>query len=121
MTKSSCERKLNQPCLVLSTSPDEAIAKRLAQTLVEEQLAACVSMIPQITSVYMWQGEIESDTEVQLLIKSDRVRLPALESRLMSLHPYEVPEFLVLDVDSGSEDYLAWLGQSLKRETPDVV
>jgi len=87
---------------------------KIARRLVEEHLAACVSLIPAIQSVYRWQGSVESATEVLLLIKSGLEQLPALETRLHQLHGYETPEFLVLDVESGSHRYLEWLRASLE-------
>jgi periplasmic divalent cation tolerance protein len=84
---------------------------------VEEHLAACVSILPAMHSVYRWKGNIESASEVLLLIKTGLEQLPALETRLHQLHSYETPEFLVLDVESGSHAYLAWLRASLEPGT----
>lgn len=100
--------------IVLTTTggPDEAAS--LARVLVEERLAACATLIPAVQSIYRWQGEVESSTETLLLIKTVTDKLPALEARLHELHPYQVPEFLVLEVESGSHAYLDWLHASLK-------
>ena len=98
--------------IVLTTLAADADAAALARTLVDERLAACVNVLPVMTSVYRWQGGLEQEREQQLVIKTARGRLPALEARLRQLHPYEVPEFLVLDVSGGSEAYLRWLGES---------
>jgi periplasmic divalent cation tolerance protein len=104
--------------LILTTvaTPDEA--RRLAHTLVEEQLAACVTLLPAVESIYCWQGKIESSAETLLLIKTGLDQLPALESRLHALHSYEVPEFLVVDVESASHPYLEWLQACLRKPTP---
>ena len=101
--------------LVLTTcaTPDEA--RRLARSLVEEQLAACVTLIPAVESIYRWQGKIESSTETLLILKTVSDQLPALETRLHALHSYEVPEFLVLDIESASHPYLQWLQSCLHK------
>lgn len=94
-------------------TPDEA--RSLARTIVEEQLAACVTLIPAVESIYRWQGKIESSAETLLLIKTGPQQLSALEARLPALHSYEVPEFLVLDVEAASHPYLEWLQACLHR------
>ena len=99
--------------LILTTVPAVSRADTIARSLVDERLAACVNVLPRMTSVYRWKGSVEEDREQQLLMKTTRERLPALEARLRALHPYEVPEFLVLDVASGSAAYLAWLRESV--------
>ena len=99
--------------IVLTTTATPEEAEHLGRTLVEERLAACATLIPAVQSIYRWQGEIESATETLLLLKTGPDQLPALESRLRSLHSYETPEFLVLPVESGSSSYLAWLHSCL--------
>jgi periplasmic divalent cation tolerance protein len=95
--------------IVLTTLPAEGDAEKLALQLVEERLAACVNILPPMRSVYRWKNAIEQADERQVLIKTTRARLTALENRLRKLHPYDVPEFVVLPIDSGSADYLSWL------------
>jgi len=100
-------------CLVLTTAPSVEEAQRLAHSLVEAHLAACVQMLPSMTSVYRWQdqieqSQIEQSSEVLMLLKTSRERLPQLEARLHELHSYEVPEFLILDA-TASQTYAAWL------------
>jgi periplasmic divalent cation tolerance protein len=95
--------------VVHCSCPDAEVAARIARTLVEERLAACVQMIPAMTSTYRWQGDVHVDGEALLLIKSTRARLDALKARIAELHPYEVPELVALDVVDGSPAYLAWL------------
>ncbi|MCE7951385.1 MAG: divalent-cation tolerance protein CutA [Xanthomonadales bacterium PRO7] len=95
--------------LAFCTCPDDACATRIAQTLVGERLAACVNRIPGITSTYRWQGEIHSDGEVLLLIKSTRERFDALCARILALHPYELPEVIAVDIASGHAPYLDWI------------
>ena len=99
--------------IVLTTLGADVDAPSLARTLVEERLAACVSILPGLVSVYRWQGGVEQDREQQLLIKTTPDRLAALEARLRQLHPYDVPELLVLDVERGGADYLAWVHESV--------
>jgi periplasmic divalent cation tolerance protein len=100
--------------LVLTTIGAETDAAALAQTLVEERLAACVNILPVMTSVYRWKDAVEQDREQQLAIKTSADRLPALETRLRQLHPYELPEFLVLPSAGGSPAYLDWVRASVR-------
>lgn len=97
------------PLLALSTCPDAEIAARIARTLVEERLAACVNRIPGIASTYRWQGAIHDEAEILLLIKTTRERFPALRERLLALHPYTTPELIALDIQDGSAAYLDWI------------
>jgi periplasmic divalent cation tolerance protein len=99
--------------LVLTTLGADADAAALARTLVEERLAACVNVLPAMTSLYRWKGAVEQDREQQLVIKTTPSRLRALEVRLKALHPYEVPEFLVVPAEGGSAAYLAWVRESV--------
>ena len=95
--------------LVLTTLGADVDAAALAQTLVDERLAACVNVLPVMMSVYRWKGTIETDREQQLVIKTTAAHVGALEARLRALHPYEVPEFLVVPVDGASDAYRDWL------------
>jgi periplasmic divalent cation tolerance protein len=95
--------------LVLTACPDEATAARIARDLVESGLAACVSRLPGAHSTYRWEGRLQDEPEVLLIVKTLATRFEALEMRLKSLHPYEVPEIIALPVVSGSSEYLAWL------------
>ncbi len=95
--------------VAISTAPDAETGARIAQVLVEERLAACVNVVPGIRSIYRWQGAIEDDREVLLLIKTRAERIDALAERLSALHPYEVPELLALPVDAGLDRYLQWV------------
>lgn len=98
--------------IVLTTLPVEGDAEKFASHLVEEKLAACVNVLPAMRSVYRWKDAVERAKERQLVIKTTRARLAALESRIRELHPYDVPEFVVLPIDSGSAAYLSWLSAS---------
>jgi len=97
-----------QVVIVLTTC---AVGKALAiaRALVDERLAACVNVLAPMASVYRWKGEVEQEAEEQVVIKTTADRLHALKARLGELHPYELPEFLVVTVDSGSEAYLRWV------------
>lgn len=95
--------------LVLTTCPDADTAGRIARTLVEERLAACVNVLPPMRSVYRWKGQVEEAGEVLLLIKTSGTRFAALRERLRALHPYELPEIVAVPIVDGLPDYLAWL------------
>ncbi len=99
--------------LVLTTYPVDGDVEAFARTLVEERLAACVNVLPPMQSVYRWKGTVESATERQLLIKTKAAKLAALEQRVQELHPYDVPEFLVVPIEAGSAAYLSWLSESV--------
>ena len=98
--------------IVLTTLAADADAAAFASALVEERLAACVNVLPVMASIYRWKGRIERDAEQQVVIKTSARRVPALEARLRELHPYALPEFLVIRVAGGSAAYLRWLGES---------
>jgi periplasmic divalent cation tolerance protein len=95
--------------LVLTTMPDDEKADTLALALVDERVAACVNVHAPMTSTYRWKGAVEREPERQLVIKTTRGRLSALESRVRALHPYELPEFIVLACADASEAYLRWV------------
>ena len=101
--------------IVLTTAATPEEAERLARTLVEERLAACATLLPGAQSIYRWQGEVESTGETMLLIKTSTELLADLEARLHKLHSYKTPEFLVLQVESGSNAYLDWLQTNLRN------
>jgi periplasmic divalent cation tolerance protein len=100
--------------IVLTTCGDRQTAERIAHRLVEQRLAACVNILPGVQSVYRWQGAVQSDPEVLLLIKTKAALIHQVQSTIASLHSYEVPEFLVLRISGGSDAYMAWLGASLE-------
>jgi len=101
-------REMSDAVVVLTTIGAAADAASLARTLVEERLAACVNVLPAMASFYRWKGTVEQDREQQLIIKTTAGRVAALESRLRALHPYELPEFVVLGAEA-SAAYAAWL------------
>ena len=95
--------------LCLCTCPDAASAQQLAETLVGERLAACVNRLPGVLSTYRWQGEVNTDAEELLLIKTTAECFEALKVRLLELHPYELPELIALPVECGHATYLDWV------------
>jgi len=100
--------------LVFCTVPDAATAERIATAVVEERLAACVNAVPGIASTYRWEGKVQRDAEVLLVMKTVADRCPALEARLRALHPYTTPEVIALAVADGSAPYLAWITESTR-------
>ena len=100
--------------VVLTTVSSLEEARRMASSLVEQRLAACVNILNGIQSVYRWQGAVEESSEVLLLMKTRVEKLEALEAAVRSLHSYEVPEFLVLPANGGSSAYLKWIDESVE-------
>ena len=103
--------------LALSTCPDDKTARRIAETLVSEHLATCVNEIPNVRSTYFWDGRLQNDGEILLLIKTTQSRLSALDARLKAIHPYELPELIALPVVGGNEGYLRWVREGVAKET----
>lgn len=101
--------EVREVILVLTNVPDLNLGKRLAHVLLEEGLAACVNLGAPMLSMYRWQGTIAGDEEIPLFIKSTRDRQQALRDAIVRLHPYDVPEILVLSVDDGLPAYLQWV------------
>ena len=102
------------PRIAVTTVGSAATAEQIARSLVDRRLAACVTVFPQATSTYRWEGQVTMESEQLLWIKTTDRRLAELERELVALHPYEVPEFLVLDVERASPDYLRWLVASTR-------
>jgi periplasmic divalent cation tolerance protein len=98
--------------MVLTTLPTDADGAAFARALVEERLAACVNLLAPMESVYRWDGNIETEAERQLVIKTSRERVAALWDRVRELHPYDVPEFLVVPIVDGNDAYLRWVAES---------
>ena len=99
--------------VVLVTASSRAEAEAIATSLVQSQLAACVSLLP-IHSIYTWQGELHQEQEWQLLIKTDLAQFQTLEAKIRELHSYEVPEIIALPIVSGSQPYLQWISEQVK-------
>jgi periplasmic divalent cation tolerance protein len=100
--------------IILTTMPDDDRADTLARTLVDERLAACVNVHGPMMSTYRWKGAVEREPERQLVIKTTRERRPAVEARLRELHPYELPEFVVLTAEAG-DAYAAWVREAARE------
>ena len=98
--------------MVLTTLPVDADGPGFARSIVEERLAACVNLLAPMESIYRWEGNIEHETERQVVIKTSRERVAALWDRIRELHPYDVPEFLVLPIVDGNDAYLRWVAES---------
>lgn len=103
----------SETLVVLCTLPEQEVAARIAGILVQEQLAACVNIIPGLTSVYRWKGAVHQDNEVLLLIKSTAAVYPQLEQRIQALHPYELPEIIAVPIQTGQADYIKWINDNL--------
>lgn len=103
---------------VLTNAPDEALARHIGAALVEQKLAACVNILGACESVYRWQGKVESAREIPLLIKTTRGRYADLEAALLKLHPYDVPEIIVLPIEAGLPAYLDWVRAETASESP---
>ncbi len=102
--------------IVFSTFPGEASARAAAARLVEDGVAACVSILPGLSSIYRWQGRTEEASEVLLMIKTTREAYPRLESALKACHPYELPEILAVGAEAGLPGYLEWVAQETTRD-----
>jgi len=100
--------------VVMTTLPADADGPAFGRALLNERLAACVNLLAPMDSVYRWEGRVEEETERQVIIKTTRDRLNALWDRVRELHPYEVPEFIVLAIADGNEAYLKWVGESTR-------
>jgi periplasmic divalent cation tolerance protein len=103
---------MNELILVLTTMPGDDRADGLARALVDERLAACVNVHGPMISTYRWEGRIDVESERQIVIKTTRARLAALEARIRALHPYELPEFIVIDA-SASASYEGWVNSAV--------
>jgi len=101
--------------LILTTVPVGDRGEAIARMLVDERLAACVNVLAPMTSFYRWGGTVERDVERQLIIKTTRDRVLAVQERLAQLHSYELPEFVVLPVSDGSTGYLEWVRNQVVR------
>jgi periplasmic divalent cation tolerance protein len=100
--------------IVLTNTSSRAEARKIARTLVDRKLAACVNIIPKIESVYRWKGKVERAEEWLLMIKTTQRRVKAVESAIREMHSYELPECIVVPISGGSKDYLRWLEMQVK-------
>lgn len=103
--------------IVLSTAGSEEEARKIANHLVESRLAACVNIVPQIESVYQWEGKVESGREWLLIIKTSAELFPAVRDAIRELHSYELPECIAINIEDGTSEYLDWLADSLRQDS----
>jgi len=103
--------------LLLTTCPDRASAERIAHALVGERLAACVTRLEGAQSTYRWQGEVTTDAELQLLVKTTASRVEAAMARIVELHPYELPECIAVETRAGLPAYLDWIRAQTREDT----
>ena len=102
--------------LVLTTCGDRKVADRLATALVERRLAACINVLPEVRSTYRWDGKIERDDEVLVLIKTQEAKLTAIDETIRAISGYELPELIAVDISGGSPKYLAWVLDAMAGE-----
>jgi len=107
--------KVNDFCIVFVTTETFESAQHISRIIVSEQLAACCTILPNATSIYGWNGAITESHEYQIVIKTKKNKLEILEHRITELHPYEIPEIITVDIDSGSKVYLNWVDGSLSE------
>lgn len=100
---------------LLNTCPNETVAQQLAHVLVQNELVACVNIIPQIRSVFKWQGQITEENEVLLLMKTRQECYTEIEALLQKQHPYQVPELIALPIETGLAQYLQWIDETVKK------
>ncbi len=108
---------MSKSYLVLSTIDTHQEAERIARHLVEERLAACVNLVPKITSIYRWKGALERATEHLMIMKTAQDRLASLTQRIKELHPYEVPEVIALSIEEGDSTYLEWIFSETREKS----
>jgi len=108
---------IQQFLVILNTCPDKESATQVANALIHQQLAACVNIMPGLTSIYPWQGKIESGEEFLLIIKSTRAAYPQVEAVIRETHPYELPEVVAVPIVAGLQGYLSWIGENVVATT----
>lgn len=101
--------------IVFTTYPDHEAAMQAAAQLVQRKLAACVNVLPQMTSVYEWQGQAKTDTEHLLLVKTTEAQFTALQAAIVATHPYELPEIIAAPITRGLKGYLDWINTQTAR------
>ena len=108
------ENQSADPIIVFMTAASAEEAMRIAEVLVESKLAACVQVLPEMHSIYLWKGEVERAREVLVIAKTTMAKFDGHQSKLRAIHSYETPEIIALPIVAGSEDYLKWLTSSLE-------
>lgn len=105
--------KKNPYILVLCTCPDQETATTIAENVVAQHLAACINIVPSVKSIYHWQGNVESAEESIMLIKTHRKKFSSLQNTITTMHPYELPEIISVDISDGLPKYLQWIASSI--------
>lgn len=106
------DEKSAEETVIFITAPHEDDAVKIARTLVKARLAACVNIVKNVRSIYTWQGNIEDDSEVLMIVKTRKSLFSALSAKVKDIHRYDVPEIIALPITAGSEEYLRWLQES---------
>lgn len=101
--------------VVLTTAPSADVAEDLGATVVAERLAACANVVPGITSIYRWEGEIQREGETLVILKTTESSVEPLRARIVELHPYDVPEVVAMKVEAGHEPYLSWVRDEVRE------
>jgi periplasmic divalent cation tolerance protein len=100
--------------ILMTTLPDEDQARDIAKALVTQKLAACINILPMMTSIYEWEGKVEQGEEHLLLIKTEQQSIEAIQNVILDVHPYELPEIVVVPIVGGYEPYLKWISESVQ-------
>jgi len=103
--------------LIISSAPDSATSEKIASALVEQELAACVNILPGVRSIYKWQGKMEAGNEQLLLIKAPQSAYAAIEQQIEAMHPYELPEIIAVSIEAGLPAYLGWVMERAPNES----
>jgi len=119
-TTSSSARPVETFSMAFVTAPSEDTARSLASGLVSSRLAACVNILPGVTSVYEWEGEVNTDSEVLMMIKTRTSRIPELTEYVQKHHPYDVPEVITTSIEGGSRPYLDWLAKNVPEVSTEI-
>lgn len=106
----------NSYLVILNTCPNKETATEVANTLIQRRLAACVNILPGLTSVYHWQGQIESEEEILLLIKSTQAAFDVVKDTICEIHPYELPEIVAVPLVGGLDTYLSWIDANVQSQ-----
>lgn len=108
-------RNPDRYCVILCTCPDQTSAELIANTLVKNKLAACVNIVPGLTSIYQWQGNLEKSQELLLIIKSRSEVFSSVENAILTHHPYELPEIISIPLKNGFSNYLSWIDDNIDK------
>ena len=110
---------MNSSVVVFVTVPSQEVAEELGHAVVEEQLVACVNILPAVTSIYRWEGKIAQDDELLMIMKTQTSLVEALTVRVQELHPYDLPEVIALPITGGSESYMKWIKDATSEKSGD--